>query len=198
MNYDRIVQSLLQEAYFSSPAEKTTGIKRHVTFNEADKETQGRKSEKVQAAAEIVIGVLDDHISQIPEDLPVKDADLPDNKAFVDLALSALSSVNFDDKAYQRAFDDPSMEAVPDQITLSDFRMFKKLVDVGDYKMLTPERVRVLTKKVEQMTRDLVAKAEAQAKGDEEAPIDLEQIKQEPAIPQISDYAKELLARKGL
>ena len=191
MNYDRIVQSLLQEAYFSSPAEKATGIKRHVTFNEADKETQGRKSEKVQAAAEIVIGVLDEHMSQ-------EDADLPDNKAFVDLALSALSSVNFDDKAYQRAFDDPSMEAVPDQITLSDFRMFKKLVDVGNYKMLTPERVRVLTKKVEQMTRDLVAKAEAQAKGNEEAPIDLEQIKQEPATPQISDYAKELLARKGL
>lgn len=191
MNYDRIVQTLLQEAYFSSPAEKATGIKRHVTFNEADKETQGRKSEKIQAAAEIVIGMLDDHMSK-------EDAQLPDNKDFVDLALSALSSVNFDDKAYQRAFDDPSMEAVPDQITLSDFRMFKKLVDVGDYKMLTPERVRVLTKKVEQMTRDLVAKAEAQAKGNEEAPIDLVQIEQEPVTPQISDYAKELLARKGL
>ena len=191
MNYDRIVQSLLQEAYFSSPAEKATGIKRHVTFNEADKDTQDRKGEKIQAAAEIVIGMLDDHMSK-------EDAQLPDNKDFVDLALSALSSVNFDDKAYQRAFDDPSMEAIPDQITLSDFRMFKKLVDVGDYKMLTPERVRVLTKKVEQMTRDLVAKAEAQAKGNEEATIDLAQIEQEPATPQITDYAKELLARKGL
>jgi hypothetical protein len=199
MKYDQIVNKLLQEAYFSSPYEKQTGIKRHVGIAlEADKHTQNRKMEKIEAAAEIVNGVLDDHFSQ-------ENAATPNNKEFVKLAIGALGSTNFDDKAYQRAFDEPGMEVTPDDMTLADFRKYKALVDQGarrwteKFKMISPERVRVLTNNVKKWTQDMVARAESQVDGEEDSPVDVETLENQPvAEPKITDYATELLRRKGL
>ena len=118
MNYDHIVNRYLTEAYFSSPYEKATGIKRQrgvaIEGNKANTEDMQRKREKMEAAARIVVQVLVAHFEA--------GGDVVNRDLFIDFCLSAISAVNFDDKAYQRAYDDPDMATVPDEITLPDIR----------------------------------------------------------------------------
>ena len=51
MNYDNIVNQILQEAYFSNPYEKATGIKRQIEapINEDESEFRGTKNRKLSA-----------------------------------------------------------------------------------------------------------------------------------------------------
>ena len=211
MNYDHIVNRYLTEAYFSSPYEKATGIKRQrgvaIEGNKANTEDMERKREKMEAAARIVVQVLVAHFEA--------GGDVVGRDLFIDFCLSAISAVNFDDEAYQRAHNDPDQKATPDEITLPDIRYFKTLVDTEYYKFMTPERFRQVAIKVKKNTEEEVQKAQEQAKDqaldidgvegiearamkqvgqNEHKPIDTQKMMKQPRV---TDYAMELMRKAG-
>ena len=211
MNYDHIVNRYLTEAYFSSPYEKATGIKRQrgvaIEGNKANTEDMERKREKMEAAARIVVQVLVAHFEA--------GGDVVGRDLFIDFCLSAISAVNFDDEAYKRAYGDSGVATVPDEITLPDIRYFKTLVDNEYYKFMTPERFRQVAIKVKKNTEEEVQKAQEQAKDqaldidgvegiearamqqvgqNEHKPIDTQKMMKQPRV---TDYAMELMRKAG-
>lgn len=62
MNFDQSIEKVLQEAYFSSPYEKATGIKRQVEVQTENDESEFRqtKNRKLQAMHLAVLRALDD------------------------------------------------------------------------------------------------------------------------------------------
>lgn len=62
MNFDQSIEKVLQEAYFSSPYEKSTGIKRQVEVQTENDESEFRqtKNRKLQAMHLAVLRALDD------------------------------------------------------------------------------------------------------------------------------------------
>lgn len=65
MKYDKIVDMLLQEAYFSNPAEKVTGMKKHVNFESdtAFGETQQLKDDIADLGSTMAAELLTDRDS---------------------------------------------------------------------------------------------------------------------------------------
>ena len=63
MNYDKAVERILQEAYFSGPHEKTSGIKRHVTFESGTEfgETSKRKETAMEFASDMAVDFLGEY-----------------------------------------------------------------------------------------------------------------------------------------
>lgn len=62
MNFDQSINKVLQEAYFSSPYEKATGIKRQVALQTEDEESEFRqtKNRKLQAMHLAVLRAIED------------------------------------------------------------------------------------------------------------------------------------------
>ena len=199
MKYDQIVEKLLQEAYFSSPYEKATGIKRQVCIRqEAEKVSQDIKQDVVSFAIDYVRGNL--------EDIKQQGGSIT-RQEFIDLVISGASKGNFDDEMYQQhdhimpGFNEPRAPA--EALTLADFKnLYLGVMELDtEFKFLTSERIRNIIKKI-------VSKIEKRmAKGGEEQEVDANEIEaittiepsDEPQEPiQITDYAVELLRRKGL
>lgn len=200
MNYDKIVSQYLTEAYFGSPYEKRNNIKRQVGLVEADKETQQRKLEKIMAAAEITAEMMNDIFENVNNDPTVPE---PTRDDFISIAFAALGTAGFDDQALQRAFNDPNMQAIGDEFTLADFRKYNEALSIvfkdTPYKFLTPERIRRILKDLEATVAELIKTKEAEDQRQAEMEREPEPTHPRPdGMPHITDYAKELLARKGL
>ena len=199
MKYDKIVDSLLREAYFSSPHEKATGIKRHITFaNEAEKVSQDNKSDVVNFAIEYVRGNL--------QDIQDQEGSIT-RQEFIDLVISGAMRANFDDEMYQSndhtmpGFAEP--RAPGESLTLADFKnLYLGTLSLDtEFKFLTSERIRHIIKKiVAEVERRMAEKGpDAEADAHEIEAVTTISPEDEPNAPiQLTDYAKELLARKGL
>lgn len=69
MNFDQSINKLLHEAYFSSPNEKATGMKRHVGIQEDEHDTEfsqtkNRKNDVIELAAMVASELMIDATSQ--------------------------------------------------------------------------------------------------------------------------------------
>lgn len=174
MIYDELVDKILHESIFGNSYEKRTGIKRQIAL-EADRETQARKEEKIKAAAFITAEMMNEIFENIEKGVTIQE---PTRDDYIRLAFAALGVAGFDDEALQRAFDDPTMKAVPDEFTLSDFRKYHELLEVvfsdTDYKFLSPERIRKILKELELVVAELVKQKnqsdEEEPRADEPAP----------------------------
>jgi len=64
MNFDESINKLLHEAYFSSPHEKATGIKRHVGIQEDEgsefSQTKERKNDVIELSAMVASELMND------------------------------------------------------------------------------------------------------------------------------------------
>lgn len=156
MIYDELVDKILHESIFGNSYEKRTGIKRQIAL-EADKETQVRKEEKIRAAAFITAEMMNEIFENMERDETIPE---PTRDDYIRLAFAALGVAGFDDQALQRAFDDPTIKAVPDEFTLSDFRKYHELLELvfsdTQYKFLSPERIRKILKELELVVAELV------------------------------------------
>ena len=199
MKYDQIVDKLLQEAYFSSPYEKATGIKRQVCIRqEAEKVSQDNKSDVVAFAVDYVRGNL--------EDIKRQGGDIT-RQEFIDLVISGASKGNFDDEMYKQhdhimpGLSEPRAPA--EALTLADFKnLYLGVMELDtEFKFLTSERIRNIIKKiVSKIEKKMSQEGDAgEADANEiEAITTVEPEDGPQESVQISDYAVELLRRKGL
>lgn len=127
MNFDESINNLLHEAYFSSPNEKATGVKRHVGLQEDESETEfsqtkNRKNDVIELAAMVASELMLDATRQ---------GSLPKKGELVDAVITILHNY-----AQKNAM-------AGDEFTLDDWKNYLgKIADQTGKAPVSAERVR--------------------------------------------------------
>lgn len=143
MNFDEHVNKILTEAYFSSPNEKMTGIKRQVNL-EGDSEFRETKNRKVQALIHAADEVISYYEAAREEGEPLN------KKELAELSIQKLASLE--------------ERMVGDEYNLDDMKNYFNAI--GKYTTGKPpmsaERYRNIEKQAKRKMHDLVKKAETE------------------------------------
>lgn len=127
MNFDESINKMLHEAYFSSPNEKATGVKRHVGLQEDESETEfsqtkNRKNDVIELAAMVASELMLDATRQ---------GSLPKKGELVDAVITILHNY-----AQKNAM-------AGDEFTLDDWKNYLgKIADQTGKAPVSAERVR--------------------------------------------------------
>jgi hypothetical protein len=127
MNFDESINKMLHEAYFSSPNEKATGVKRHVGLQEGESEsefsqTKNRKNDVIDLAAMVASELMLDATRQ---------GSLPKKGELVDAVITILHNY-----AQKNAM-------AGDEFTLDDWKNYlSKIADQTGKAPVSAERIR--------------------------------------------------------
>ena len=175
MTFDEHINNILQEAYFSSPNEKMTGIKRHIT-TEGDSEFRETKNRKIQALIHAADTVISYYEAAQEEGEPMN------KKELAEFSIQKLA--------------DLEERMVGDEYTLDDIKNYFEVI--GKFTTGKPpmsaERYRNIEKQALNKTQDLMNKAETE--GDPEQQDDPERVAPDP--DKLTGFARAKALASGI
>lgn len=181
MTFDDNINKILQEAYFNSPYEKATGIKRQVAIQQEDesefRETKDRKTKTLIFAADAVISYYE---ASVEEGEPMN------KKELAEFSIQKLAEL------------EDRMQG--DEYNLDDMNNYFKAIGkftTGKAPM-TAERYRNIEKQAKKKMYELVKKAETEGPAQDDQDTEEQPAKVAPNPDKLSGFAKAKALAQGI